>query len=56
MHQNFNLTNELVQCNMCEWVGQEDELIIEMETPEESERNFFKACPNCKTDDYLMDK
>ena len=41
---------------MCEWQGQEDELSIEMETPNEDDKNFFKACPNCKTDDYLMDK
>jgi len=46
---------DLVKCNMCEWVGEENQLTILMETPKEEDRNFFKGCPNCKVDDYLMD-
>lgn len=39
-----------VQCNMCMWRGDEDDLTLEKEEDE-----TFKACPNCKTDAYLMD-
>jgi|GEM_PF-4603408 len=39
-----------VKCTKCNWTGWESDLVIcwEGEYP-------FKGCPNCKTDDFLMD-
>lgn len=47
-----------VKCNMCEWQGGEEDLEICKDEPEEGDitESFFRGCPNCKTDDYLMDK
>ena len=46
-----------VRCNNCNWEGVEEELqIFQEETDADSiDRSFFKGCPNCETDDYLMD-
>ena len=47
-----------VKCNWCDWHGHEDELetFIEPNQIDKQDENlhFFKGCPNCKTDDYLM--
>ena len=39
-----------VKCNNCDWEGYENDLEIF-----EDEGGFFKGCPNCETDSYLMD-
>lgn len=38
-----------VRCNMCYVVFEEDELVLLHEDGE-----YFKACPTCHTDEYLM--
>ena len=48
----------IVICNNCNWQGEEDELEVFEDTTEVIEsidRCFFKGCPNCETDDFLMD-
>ena len=45
-----NIEEILVRCNMCEWVGKEDELI-----PLELEEGIEDCCPKCRTENYLMD-
>jgi hypothetical protein len=52
MNNNFE-----VRCNNCDWEGYENDLEIFEDTFKEErfDREFFKGCPNCKTDDYLMD-
>lgn len=46
-----------VKCNNCGWEGYENNLeIFEDDCKEQRfDRPFFKGCPNCETDDYLMD-
>jgi len=48
-----------VKCNNCDWEGYEEDLsLLNESNPNDKEDKslyFFKACPNCKTDDYLMD-
>ena len=41
-----------VRCNMCwtHFVDEYDELELM-----EDKNGYFKGCPTCKTDDYLMD-
>jgi NAD-dependent SIR2 family protein deacetylase len=39
-----------VKCNMCEWQGNEDDLVLFTD-----EDGMGKGCPDCKTDAYLMD-
>jgi len=39
-----------VKCNNCDFIGDEDDL--EMFKDKEG---YFKGCPNCKKDSYLMD-
>ena len=40
---------ETVKCNECQFIGNEDNLEILKDNTE-----YFKGCPNCKTDSYLM--
>jgi hypothetical protein len=44
------MTNEEVKCNNCNFIGVEDDLEILKDNTE-----YFKGCPNCKTDSSLMD-
>jgi hypothetical protein len=47
-----------VKCNNCNWEGVEDELDVFEDTTkviESIDRCFFKGCPHCKKDDFLMD-
>jgi len=44
------MTNIEIKCNDCDFIGFEDDLEIFSDNTE-----YFKACPNCKTDEYLMD-
>ena len=48
-----------VKCNNCDWEGYEEDLSLLNESnpnnKEDKSLYFFKACPNCYTDDYLMD-
>jgi Zn finger protein HypA/HybF involved in hydrogenase expression len=49
---------DTVKCNNCLWSGIEDELQTfedTSETSENTDRQFFKGCPNCETDSYLTD-
>jgi hypothetical protein len=43
------MTDEKIKCNDCDFIGEEDDLEILKDNTE-----YFKACPNCKIDDYLM--
>jgi len=59
----------IVQCNNCMWQGEEEELasavdlndgtfLLLKEYPHKTlqdEHEPINACPNCKTDEYLMD-
>jgi len=51
------MKNIYLRCNMCEWEGIEDELVLYEKGTLTilGEIIYFKGCPNCKTDDYLMD-
>ena len=46
-----------VQCNNCMWTGFEEDLVMYNETSkvDNTTLEYFKGCPNCKTDNYLMD-
>jgi len=48
-----------VKCNWCDWQGNEDELGTFNEPnpidKQDKTLHFFRGCPNCKTDSYLMD-
>lgn len=48
--KNLNKNLDSVQCNKCMWQGREEDLLFI-----EDGENSFKACPNCKVDDYLAD-
>lgn len=43
-----------IRCNMCCWSGQEDGL-EKVQTTGGNSSEVINACPNCKTDEYLMD-
>jgi hypothetical protein len=43
---------EIVRCNMCSLVTTDEELEVFEATVE---KDTFKGCPICKTDEYLMD-
>lgn len=49
------LEDYIVKCNMCNWEGDEEELIIVEEIIDDDHRDFYRGCPNCETDAYLMD-
>jgi len=60
-----------VHCNMCDWDGEENDLIKVLETEgadggitheeytygrfDETTQEVIDACPNCLTDEYLTD-
>jgi hypothetical protein len=44
------MTKEEVKCNNCDFIGNEDDLEMFKDDGE-----YFKGCPNCKTDSCLMD-
>ena len=41
-----------VRCNMCFWVGEDEDLERYFD---KEEQQYFDGCPECKTDHYLMD-
>lgn len=51
---------EIVRCNNC-WIYYYDEIIDERNDNslgfiwDKQAKEFFKGCPDCKTDDYLTD-
>lgn len=46
----MNKKYNTVGCGNCEFLGQESDLIL---LPDGQE--YFKGCPNCKTDGFLFD-
>ena len=46
-----------VRCNNCYWEDCEDNLktFVDMSEHIGKEIYYYKGCPNCETDDYLMD-
>jgi len=48
--------NFQVQCNNCDFEGYEEDLAIYNETSnvDNTTLEYFKSCPNCKTDKYLQ--
>ena len=44
-----------VRCNNCMWTGYEEDLRMLNEPGIGKTLDFFKGCPNCKTDSYLID-
>jgi Zn finger protein HypA/HybF involved in hydrogenase expression len=48
-----------VRCNNCYWSGDEEDLEDFSEpnliNEEDKTLYFYKGCPKCKTDEYLMD-
>ena len=49
--------DDTVKCNWCDWSGDEDDLkLIKEQHPYLKDESIFtKVCPNCLTDNYLMD-
>jgi len=46
----------MIRCNNCWWHGEEKDLKIFVDfTINKDEVIFYKGCPNCKTDIYLVD-
>lgn len=45
-----------VQCNNCDWTGYEEDLVMYNETSkvDNTTLEFFKGCPNCKTNECLI--
>lgn len=45
-----------IYCNNCNWNGFEEELLEYNETSkvDNTTLEFVKGCPNCKTDEYLI--
>ena len=48
-----------VRCNQCYWEGEEEDLKLVNESNtkdlEDDSLYWFKVCPNCGEEDYLMD-
>lgn len=44
----------MVKCFKCDWVGREEDLGEFMDNVEDLDTGF-RGCPNCKTDEYLID-
>jgi hypothetical protein len=47
-----------VKCNNCDWEGYEEDLQIFTDLSDNNvshDIHYFKGCPDCKTDGYLMD-
>lgn len=53
------MIEEYIRCNNCMWVGMEEDLKLLSEeneyNPEDKTLYWFKGCPDCMTDSYLMD-
>ena len=47
----MQIEEKKVVCNMCDFIGLEDNLMEIMDGEE-----LTLVCPTCKTDNYLMDK
>jgi len=43
-----------VKCNMCGFTGAEEDLAYDYDADQSGE--VTDQCPNCQTDNYLMDK
>ena len=43
-----------VRCNNCMCLFEEDDLVL-LEEGEGEDVEYYKGCPNCLTDGYLMD-
>ena len=46
----------MVRCNNCWWIGEEDNLALidEGYIKKINEHSYYKGCPICRTDAYLM--
>ncbi len=47
-----------VRCNFCYWVGDDEylkTLALSINNPTSDNIEYIKCCPNCETDNYLMD-
>jgi len=40
-----------VRCNNCYWQGYEEDLPVFLD---EKNKEHFHGCPNCRTDEYIM--
>lgn len=52
------MEKDTVRCNNCFWIGAEDELetFVDLETETVGkEVHYLRGCPECGTDEYLMD-
>ena len=53
--------SEAIRCNNCGWIGTEDDLELIPLVPDNIDDadvidvEVIDACPNCETDEYLMD-
>ena len=45
-----------IRCNNCMWTGYEEDLVMYNETSkvDNTTLEFFKGCPNCKTNECLI--
>lgn len=46
-------TENNIRCNMCDWQGEESRLVRGYE--DSNLESAYDGCPNCGTDEYLMD-
>jgi hypothetical protein len=47
-----------VRCNWCDWEGTDNDLVTCVNLSDKEighDIDYFKGCPNCRVDDYLMD-
>ena len=52
--KNKNIIKQVIRCMKCDFEGTEEDLVFGMEDEEDLESGF-DGCPNCKTDEYLID-
>lgn len=53
-----NTDKNTIKCNWCDWEGTEEELkvLVDLSDNEIShDIQYFKGCPQCEDDSFLMD-
>lgn len=51
------VVDSTIKCNMCDWIGSEEELKTFTDLSDNNishDISYFTGCPNCTTDNYLM--
>jgi hypothetical protein len=56
--KNNSMEQYEVKCNWCDWIGYDDDLKVEVDlsdNPISHDVQYRKVCPECLSEDYLMD-